>query len=153
MQVNTIVTAVDLDDDLCEAVIRAGIALAERFGARLHVIDAWPPLKDIGFPYARRAEIKEIKRDDAARDARRKALEERVSKLEPRAITMVPVGDASDAVTTYARNEGADLLVLGTHQKGLFERMMSGGESAEIIHEAPCGVFLVTPGLAKRLTG
>ncbi|MEL6662672.1 MAG: universal stress protein [Pseudomonadota bacterium] len=152
MELQTIVTAVDLEDDLCDAVIKTGIAMAERFGAKLHVIDAWPPLTDIGFPYAMKATIKEIKKSDAGRADRREALENRVRALEPRAITMVPVGDAPDAIATYAKNENADLLVIGSHQKGLFERMMSGGSSASIIHEAPCAVMLVTPGLAKKLT-
>ncbi|MEL6258821.1 MAG: universal stress protein, partial [Pseudomonadota bacterium] len=71
--------------------------------------------------------------------------------LEPRAITMVPVGEAPDAIATYAKNEQADLLVIGSHQKGLFERMMGGGASAGIIHSAPCAVLLVTPGLAQTL--
>jgi len=153
MDVKTVVAAVDLDDDLSDAVIKTGISMAERLGAKLHVIDAWPPLKDIGFPYAQKAEIKYIKLDNAARDQRRDALEARVNALEPRAVTMVPVGDAPDAIATYARNEEADLLVIGSHQKGLFERMMSGGASAEIIHEAPCGVLLVTPGMAKTGAG
>lgn len=151
MDIKTIIAAVDLDDDLSDAVIKTGIALAERFGAQLHVIDAWPPLKDIGFPYARHAEVKTIKRDNAARASRQKELQTRVGALEPRALTMVPVGDAPDAVARYAKNEQADLLVIGSHQKGLFERMMSGGASAAIIHDAPCGVFLVTPGLALAM--
>lgn len=153
MDIKIIVAAVDLDDDLCDAVIRAALSLSERLGAKLHVIDAWPPLSDIGFPYAKRAEIKAILSDNSARDTRRDELAARVRALEPRAVTMVPVGDAPDAIATYASNEGADLLVIGSHQKGLFERMMGGGTSAEIIHKAPCGVLLVTPGLAQTLDG
>ena len=153
MDIKTIVAAVDLDDDLCDAVIRTALSFSERLGAKLHVIDAWPPLKDIGFPYASRAEIKTIKKDNKDRDSRRTEREAKVNALEPRALTMVPVGDAPDAIATYARNEGADLLVIGSHQKGLFERMMSGGSSADIVHQAPCAVLLVTPGLAESLSG
>lgn len=151
MHLKTIVTAVDLDDDLSDAVIRTGISMAERFGAKLHVIDAWPPLKNIGFPYAMKATIMEIEKSHADRAQRRETLEARVRALEPRAVTMVPVGEAPEAIATYARNENADLLVIGSHQKGLFERMMSGGQSAAIIHDAPCAVLLVTPGFAEAL--
>lgn len=151
MKIETIVTAVDLDDDLCMAVIKTGISLAERFGAEIHVIDAWPPLSDVGFPYAQRAAVKTIQQDEAARNARREELAEKLSLLEPRAITMVPVGETADAIAKYARAQDADLLVIGSHQKGLFERMMGGGTSAEIIHAAPCGLFLVTPGFAEAL--
>jgi len=151
MELNTIVAAIDLEDDLSDAVLKAAISLAERFGAKLHVIDAWPPLKDIGFPYARRAEIKTIEKDTEDRASRREELEARVAALEPRAIAMVPVGDAPDAIATYAKNEAADLIVIGSHQKGLFERFWTGGQSAETIHQSPCGVFLVTPGLSERL--
>lgn len=151
MEIKTIVAAVDLDDDLSNTVIRAAVAMAERFGAKLHVIDAWPPLTGIGFPYAQKATIKAIEEHRASRKQRRDELEAKVRALEPRALTMVPVGDAPDAIATYARNQEADLLVIGSHQKGLFERMMSGGASAEIIHNAPCGLFLVTPGMAESL--
>lgn len=151
MEIKIIVAAVDLDDDLSDAVIRVGVTMAERFGAKLHVIDAWPPMTDIGFPYARRAEIKAILKDNSSRNERRDELAARVRALEPRAITMVPVGDAPDAIATYVMNEAADLLVIGSHQKGLFERMMGGGASAAIVHDAPCGVLLVTRGLAQSL--
>ena len=149
--IETVVAAVDLDDDLSDAVIGTGIAIAERFGAELHVIDAWPPLKNVGYPYANKATIDEISAHRAAREDRKQELEERVRALEPRAVTVVPVGDAPDAIASYAQTNGADLLVIGSHQKGLFERMMGGGASASIVHEAPCGVLLVTPGLAKAL--
>ncbi len=151
MDIKTIVAAVDLDDDLSNTVIRAAVAMAKRFGAELHVIDAWPPLTGIGFPHAQQATIKAIEEHRASRKQRRDELEAKVTALEPRALTMVRVGDAPDAIATYARNQEADLLVIGSHQKGLFERMMSGGASAEIIHNAPCGLFLVTPGMAESL--
>jgi len=153
MDIKTIVAAVDLDDDLCDAVLQAGLSMAERLGAALHVIDAWPPMPNMGFPYAQGAIAPAIETHTVARERRRRELEAKVAALEPRAVTMVPVGDAPGAITAYAEDVEADLLVIGSHQKGLFQRLLGGETSVDIIHAAPCGVLLVTPGLARKQFG
>ncbi len=148
----TIVAAIDIDDDLGHAVLQTAVDLAGRYGAKLHVIDAWPKLVDIGFPYARRAEIVEIKKHEAERQERLSALETRVARVSPNAIVMAPVGDKSDTLETYLKNEKADLLVIGSHQKGSLEKLFSGSVSAEMLRHAPCAVLVVTKAYAERLS-
>jgi nucleotide-binding universal stress UspA family protein len=42
--------------------------------------------------------------------------------------------------------EGADLLVIGTHGRGGFERLLLGSTTEKIIRKAPCPVLTVPPG-------
>lgn len=148
----TIVAAVDIDDDLGHAVLQTAADMAGRYGAQLHIIDAWPKLVDIGFPYARRAEIAEIEKHEAERQERLSTLEARVARVSTNAIVMAPVGDKTDTLETYLENEKADLLIIGSHQKGPLKKLFSGSVSAEMLRHAPCAVLVVTKTYADRLT-
>lgn len=149
----TIVAAVDIDDDLGRSVLAVASDLSNRYGAQLHVVDAWPKITGIGFPYARRAEIAEIEKHETERRVRLKELEDRVARVCVNAIVMAPVGDESDTLETYLENENADLLVIGSHQKGPLKKILSGSVSAELIREAPCAVMLVTKAFSEQQDG
>lgn len=151
LPIKTILAAVDLDDDLSDAVIKTAVSLSERLGAKLHVIDAWPPMKGIGFPYAKKAAVAEIEKDEAKRRARSNALEAKLATRRPGAITFAPVGHAADAIERYLENESIDLLVIGSHQKGLWQRITSGTVSSDVAHDAPCAVLLVNRNFAARV--
>ena len=146
----TIIAAVDIDDDLGHAVIKTAADMAGRYGAQLHVIDAWPKLRDIGFPYARRAEVAEIEKHEAERQERLSKLNERVARFSANAIVMAPIGDKTDTLETYLENEKADLLIIGSHQKGPLKKLFSGSVSAEMLQHAPCAVLVVTKSYADR---
>jgi nucleotide-binding universal stress UspA family protein len=150
LEFKTIVAAIDIDDDLGRAVLAVASDLSNRYGAQLHVVDAWPKISGVGFPYARRAEIAEIEKHEKERRARLAELEARVSKFALNAIVMAPVGDKSDTLETYLENEKADLLVIGSHQKGSFQKLLSGSVSSELVQEAPCAVMLVTKSFAEK---
>lgn len=149
---NTIVAAVDIDDDLGHAVLKTAADMAGRYGAQLHVVDAWPKLEDIGFPYAKHAEISEIEKHETERQQRLRALETRAARFSTNAIVMAPVGDKADTLETYLENEKADLLVIGSHQKGPLKKLFSGSVSAEMLQHARCAVLVVTKAFAEEVS-
>lgn len=151
LPVSTVIAAIDLEDDLSDAVMKSAATLAEQFGAELHIIDVWPKLDNVGYPYARLAETAELKQYQQRRDQRRGALELKAKPYAPKAITLAPIGETTDTITRYLEDMHADLLVLGTHQKGFWGRLFSGSVSEEAVHDAPCAVFLVTPPFAKQV--
>lgn len=151
LPVSTIVAAIDLSDDLGQAVLKAGAALSERFGAKLHVVDIWPKLEAVGFPYSKMGEAAELEQYESKRDARSADLEARVNQVAPDAITMSPSGATADTIVDYIEAENADILVIGSHQKPFWQRMLTGSVSEEAIHEAPCAIFVVTPEYAKLI--
>lgn len=57
--------------------------------------------------------------------------------------TRVLVGDPGDALCRLAAEEGADLLVVGSHGSGLLKRALLGSVSHHVLHHAPCPVLVV----------
>lgn len=150
LPIKTIVAALDIKDDLGPSVLKTASALSERLGAGLHVIDIWPRLDAVGFPYSKMGEAAELEQYESARTARKTELEARVKSVAPSAIIMSPTGATADTIVDYLKAENADLLVIGSHQKSFWQRMLAGSVSEEAIHEAPCAVFVVTPGFSSR---
>lgn len=69
--------------------------------------------------------------------------------VEPRIRTEV-VWDVNPAaaITRFAREEGFDLLILGTHGYGGLKRFLIGSVASGVAREAPCPVLLVPPALS-----
>ncbi len=148
----TVVAAIDIDDELWNVVLKTAADVANRYGAKLHVVDAWPVKAGIGFAYARHADIAEIEKDETERQKRLAELERRVTRVAVNAIVMAPVGDKTDTLETYLENEKADLLIIGSHQKGPLKKLLSGSVSSELIKHAPCAVLVVTKAFAEKQT-
>lgn len=73
-------------------------------------------------------------------------LEDAVQRLAARgksASTLAPVGDAVEEIVRIAREEGADLIVIGSRGHGRFGRMILGSASRGVIGHAPCNVLVV----------
>lgn len=69
--------------------------------------------------------------------------EEAAAALSPRAEAMVVRGDPARAICEVAEDEGVDLIVLGTHDRGAFGRLWFGSVSDHVVHHAPCPVLVV----------
>lgn len=57
--------------------------------------------------------------------------------------TAVIAGNPKEAIVEEAKNWGADLIVLGSHGYGFWERMLLGSVSNAVVHHAPCSVLVV----------
>ena len=83
-------------------------------------------------------------------EAARKRLEEEKlrfhSELRPVAVE-VRLGDAAAVIDQYARQIGADLIVMSTHQPGWFERLFMGSVAEQTLRDAPCPVLVVPAAL------
>lgn len=58
------------------------------------------------------------------------------------AIGLLRVGAVADTIVTVANELRADLIVLGTHDRRGFERLVHGSVAERVLHEAPCAVFI-----------
>lgn len=54
---------------------------------------------------------------------------------------------ASEEVVARAREGGVDLIVLGTHGRGLIQRFLIGSVASGVAQRAPCPVLLVPPAM------
>lgn len=158
MELKNIVAAIDVNDDLAEAVILTAESLARRDDAALFVVGAWPPLSDVTPAYAADLAPTAVAVSEAAleldkknRAAAEKKLKELTQKLAQDAQVMMFDGEPESVVTEIAKQTGADVIVSGSHQKGFWGSLFSGGSSRTLVHEAPCGVFLVTKPFAEKV--
>jgi nucleotide-binding universal stress UspA family protein len=57
--------------------------------------------------------------------------------------TKVAIGSADRVIVEEAHEWGADLIVVGSHGYGFWERMLLGSVSDAVVHHAPCSVLIV----------
>lgn len=72
--------------------------------------------------------------------------------LGGRASYRLAFGEAGPLVARIARDEGADLVVVGSRRRGLLLAALFGSVSAGVARNAPCPVLVVPAGSAPRLS-
>ena len=138
MKLKTIVVGFDDTDPARRALERAA-DLAEAFGAKLVVTSVAPILIGAGRsagptdPADSPAEHREQLKDA------RELLEARSIKAE-----YVPaVGEPADTIAELADDRDADLIVVGTRDPGILERLLGQSVSERVAHEAHRDVLIV----------
>lgn len=161
MKLSLIVASVDADDDLAQAVLLAAEDLAWRDHAKVHVVGAWPAL--VGTPASPLGPIGALgpvggEVSQEAIDAFRQGRADQHDRLKAMTAGMASVadvimldGETGEAVSRYARQIGADVIVTGSHQRGFWGALFASSSSRDLVREAPCGVFLVTKPYAEKL--
>ena len=138
MKLNTIVVGFDDTEPARRALERAA-DLAEAFGAKLVVTSVAPilvgitrnagPLDPVDSPEKHREQLQDA----------RKLLEARKIKAE-----YVPaVGEPGDAIAELADDLDAELIVVGTREPGLLERLLGQSVSERVAHQAHRDVLIV----------
>lgn len=62
----------------------------------------------------------------------------------------VVTGSPKQAIVEEAENWGADLIVMGSHGYGFWQRALLGSVSNFVVHHAPCSVLVVRNGSGQR---
>jgi nucleotide-binding universal stress UspA family protein len=132
-----VLCAVDFSEFSRRAVDHAA-AMARWYRARLtvlHVVSMWP-IMDL--PPVRMSE-----------ESRQQKLAD-VTRFIEHALPDVPfdtqieeASSASDEILRQVQALGADLLVVGSHGRSGFERVLLGSVTEQIVHKAPCPTLLV----------
>lgn len=158
MQFKRIIAAVDISDDLAADVLRVADSFARKDSANLRTVSVWPPFSvetsafatDMGVTgaVAGRAALEQ---HQEGRVVCQERLGELVDKYAPGASATILDGDASQAVSDFAKKVDADLVVIGSHQRGFWGALFQGSSSPHFIHDAPCAVFIVTKAFAEKL--
>jgi nucleotide-binding universal stress UspA family protein len=140
--------AVDFGDASRVALDRAA-DLARRLDAELtllHVVVPLPAVADATVLVSSQELDAAQAREDEAELARWAASAERALGRAVR--TRVLAGDAAAVLVRHAREEGCDLLVLGTHGRGGLPRLVLGSVAERVVRQAPCPVLVVHDGAA-----
>jgi nucleotide-binding universal stress UspA family protein len=86
--------------------------------------------------------------EDAKREAAHvaKAAVDKLSKSGHAVFSEIPVGSPKEAIPDYARRWGADLIMVGSHNRSL-ERLLLGSVAHAVVRTAPCSVEIVRYGV------
>ena len=115
----------------------AACALARDYRARLFAVHVEPP----GPVFAELGAIPPVPVD-------RDALERRLSEVCPatKGLNVVHVlvdGEEATEILAFAEKAHADLIVMGTHGRSGFGRLIVGSVAEEVLRRAPCPVMTV----------
>lgn len=71
------------------------------------------------------------------------AIRNRIPSIGPNLTTTVSAGTPAQVIVDEAEKWGADLIVLGSHGYGFWQRALLGSVSNAVLHHAPCSVLVV----------
>lgn len=66
-----------------------------------------------------------------------------LARRHVRADVVEPVGDAAEGLVETARELAVDLIIVGTHDRGLVGKLLHGSVSEAVVRDAPCDVMVV----------
>ena len=145
-----VVCAVDFSQTSADALKYAAM-FAACGGAELHVVHAILLEPPVYFTHSQLDELhKQHGRSLAA--AERTLSEFTAETLRDSTpgpvVSMIVDGPAADAVVEYARSRHAGLIVMGTHGRSGFSRMLLGSVAEKLIRASPSPVLIVRAGRA-----
>jgi nucleotide-binding universal stress UspA family protein len=131
--------------DASACALRYGRALAEAFGASLHVLHVVENL----VAHAWTAEVYVTALPGLLEEVEREAIDRLSRLLTPseraalRAELAVAGGSPFLEIIRYARAHQIDLIVMGTHGRGPVEHMLLGSVAEKVVRKAGCPVLTV----------
>lgn len=141
---NTVLVPTDFSETSAIA-LRYGRALADRFGAALHLIHVVQ--EPFAQPWA--VEAYGLSLATLQEQWQREATTRLDEALPPaeraaaRAQATVILGHPVLEILRYAEEHTADLIVMGTHGRGPLGHMIMGSTAERIVRKAPCPVLTV----------
>ncbi len=144
-ELNRVLCPVDFSEFSMRAY-RYALSVASHYGAKLslqHVVEPWR------YPSADFSPSPEVL--DQFYDTLREESVERLQQLVKTCAhdgvqteCVVPVGIASDCILAYAQAQETDLIVMGTHGRRGFDRLMLGSVTERVVRKASCPVLTVS---------
>jgi nucleotide-binding universal stress UspA family protein len=122
-----------------------GRELARTYQARLHVMHV---VDDLGWRYSLEMTpewlpgVQESVEESARARLADQLTDEDRNQLRARAVVRTAVA-APEAIVSYAKSEGIDVIVLGTHGRSGLAHVFMGSVAERVVRAAPCPVLTV----------
>jgi nucleotide-binding universal stress UspA family protein len=142
LKINVILCPIDFSEFSVSAYLHA-LSVAEHYRAKLvalHIVELWRhPAAD----FVASAGLYE-EYSQALRESGKEQLQEFVKKhthdeIQPE--LLVQVGVAADSILSFAQSQETDVIVMGTHGRRGFDRLMLGSVTDRVMRTAPCPVL------------
>lgn len=117
------------------------IQVVDRFGARLTVVHVLEPIY-----YDLELGLGRVEQEVQKRTHWEAQLESLAQVVRDRGLaagSVVLGGIPSESIVTYARGQGCDLIVMGTHGRRGLTRLRYGSVAESVLRQAPCPVLTV----------
>jgi nucleotide-binding universal stress UspA family protein len=142
----TVLVATDFGE-ASAAALRYGRAIATAFGAKLHLLRVTEDLALSAFSGVEGyATFPEEIQEDINR-AERQQTEALLTENDRRCLNAEAViltrSQTAATIVDYARTNAIDLIVIGTHGRRAFARLMMGSVAERVVRTAPCPVLTV----------
>jgi len=84
-----------------------------------------------------------IEHDEIEREvsAKREELSNLAKKFRCETEVQVIKGNITESISCFARNSAPDLLVMGSHKYGFFDRLLNRDIRKEVLRESPCPIL------------
>jgi nucleotide-binding universal stress UspA family protein len=144
LSIKTVLVPTDFSD-ASESALNYGKAMAERFGASLHVLHVMEDL--LAHAWAAEVYVASMPnlRDEIERESRQRLgtmlTPEDVTRL--RAEIALVAGNPFIEIIRYAKANNIDLIVMGTHGRGPIAHMLLGSVAEKVVRKSPCPVLTV----------
>ena len=134
---------------LNQAVVEAALHIGLYSDAEVHVATVAPLIPATGLIYRHMAPAVEEARQDHAR-----AFHELVERMQvPSERRHCLIGDAALCLDDLSRRMRVDLLVVGTHFRSGWNRLLLGSTAESLLNHAQCDVLLIKPaGVLEEIT-
>ena len=135
-----ILAPVDFSSPSLDALEYA-MQVADRFGARLTLLHVLEPVyHDLELGLGR---IEDEPRKRAYGQTRLDALAQAVKEYGVAAGSLILGGIPSESILVYARGQGCDLIIMGTHGRRGLTRFWCGSVAEAVLRQAPCPMLTV----------
>ena len=144
LALKTVLVPTDFSD-ASESALRYGKAMAQAFGASLHVVHVMEDL--LAHAWAAEVYVSSMPqlRDEIEKESRQRleALLNEGDREKFRAEVALLAGNPFLEIIRYAKAHEVDLIVMGTHGRGPIAHMLLGSVAEKVVRKSPCPVLTV----------
>jgi nucleotide-binding universal stress UspA family protein len=143
--IGSMVVGTDGSDTASEAV-RQATELAQRLGAKVHLVSAYEPVSEGRLREERQQVPGDLQWMVNPREDVNNTLAGAAQGLQDAGVeveTHAREGDPADAILDVAEEENADLIVVGNKGMTGAKRFLLGSVPNKVSHHAPCSVMII----------
>jgi nucleotide-binding universal stress UspA family protein len=153
MQLKSILCPIDFSD-FSAAAFQHALSLAEYYKARivaLNVVELWKyPFADYAAHEADYAKFSKALNQGGEAQLQRFVKEHAAGAIQPELI--VHQGNAANHILSFAQEQNIQAIVMGTHGRRGFDRLVLGSTTDRVLRKAACPVLVVSDASHKDLS-